>query len=344
VRADDAARALATLLEARVEVLVRRVSASSAPFDGGVAVVLAPPDDAKLARGVVVEVEGALAVALIALAVKRPATRIGESARDAAPAIAGAFAAIVAAVARRVHTVAPLRVLAAGPSAPIARDVANLDADRIALDLTVVVDDDAHLARISVARSLAVVAPLAPWNARALAALGDAPLELAVVACATTAAASEVAALDRGDAWMPGVWPLARAGDSWSGPVALAAADGDSGIAADLGADGRLVLRGEVTPLEGSGETMDDSKNAALTDTLGDVPVVVRVEIGAASMRAREWAALSRGDVIALGRRIAEPVVLRVGGVAVARGELVEIDGEVGVRIVERLDAKETTQ
>jgi flagellar motor switch/type III secretory pathway protein FliN len=40
---------------------------------------------------------------------------------------------------------------------------------------------------------------------------------------------------------------------------------------------------------------------------------------------------------VALGRRIGDPVVLRVGGVAVARGDLVEIDGEVGVRIVERL-------
>ncbi len=75
---------------------------------------------------------------------------------------------------------------------------------------------------------------------------------------------------------------------------------------------------------------------AAMSQAMGDVPVVVRVEIGAAEMRAREWAALGKGDVIALGTRIAEPVVLRVGGIEVARGELVEIDGEVGVRILSR--------
>jgi flagellar motor switch/type III secretory pathway protein FliN len=34
---------------------------------------------------------------------------------------------------------------------------------------------------------------------------------------------------------------------------------------------------------------------------------------------------------------VGEAVIVRVGGVAVARGELVEIDGEVGVRIVERI-------
>ena len=75
----------------------------------------------------------------------------------------------------------------------------------------------------------------------------------------------------------------------------------------------------------------------ALVATLGDVPVLVRVEIGEAVLPAREWAALGRGDVIALRRPVGHPVVLRVEGVPLARGELVEIDGEVGVRISERL-------
>jgi flagellar motor switch/type III secretory pathway protein FliN len=34
---------------------------------------------------------------------------------------------------------------------------------------------------------------------------------------------------------------------------------------------------------------------------------------------------------------VGEAVLIRVGGVPVARGDLVEVDGEVGVRIVERL-------
>jgi flagellar motor switch/type III secretory pathway protein FliN len=44
-----------------------------------------------------------------------------------------------------------------------------------------------------------------------------------------------------------------------------------------------------------------------------------------------------QGDVLGLGRRIGEPVVLRVGGLAIARGDLVEIEGEVGVRVIERI-------
>ena len=86
----------------------------------------------------------------------------------------------------------------------------------------------------------------------------------------------------------------------------------------------------------------DQAKSGALVEAVGEVPVVVRVEIGVAEMRAREWAALGRGDVIALGRKIGEPVTLRVGGVAVAKGELVEIEGEVGVRILGRAGASDT--
>mgnify|MGYP000459228911 CR=1 FL=1 len=47
-------------------------------------------------------------------------------------------------------------------------------------------------------------------------------------------------------------------------------------------------------------------------------------------------AGASVGDVITLARRVGEPVVLRVAGVEVARGELVEVEGEVGVRITQK--------
>ncbi len=74
----------------------------------------------------------------------------------------------------------------------------------------------------------------------------------------------------------------------------------------------------------------------ALAQSIGETPVVVRVEVGSAQMSAREWAQVGAGDVIALGKRIGENVVLRVGGVEVARGELVDLEGEIGVRIVAR--------
>jgi flagellar motor switch/type III secretory pathway protein FliN len=76
-----------------------------------------------------------------------------------------------------------------------------------------------------------------------------------------------------------------------------------------------------------------------LVGAIGDVPVVVRVEVGEATLPAREWASLHRGDVLSLGRRLGAHVVLRVGPIAVARGELVDLEGELGVRIVDRIGA-----
>ena len=105
-----------------------------------------------------------------------------------------------------------------------------------------------------------------------------------------------------------------------------------------LSRDGKIVIRGgSVQLLPDTGELMSDPEKPepSLTDAVLDSPVVVRVEIGAVTMTAREWAELGPGDVIESGRRIAEPVVLRVGGREVARGELVNLEGELGVRIRE---------
>ena len=108
----------------------------------------------------------------------------------------------------------------------------------------------------------------------------------------------------------------------------------ERGIRVDLRPDGRLVVRDTTearltvepnTPSQNEGET--------LTDVLLETPVVVRVELGAVSMSAREWARLGTGDVIETAQRIAEPVVLRIAGREVGRGELVNVDGQVGVRI-----------
>jgi flagellar motor switch/type III secretory pathway protein FliN len=64
--------------------------------------------------------------------------------------------------------------------------------------------------------------------------------------------------------------------------------------------------------------------------------VSVRVEIATAMMTAREWASLGPGAVVQLGQRVGNPVTIRVGGIAIASGELIDIDGEVGVRILSR--------
>jgi flagellar motor switch/type III secretory pathway protein FliN len=289
------------------------------------------------------EAEGPLAATIAARAIKRPPPLVVGSGGARSSGVAGALAAVVAAVARRAHGQSPLRVDAAGAATALESELLRTDPDLIAVALTVLVADDAFVARLIVSPEHLAVVPGPSWDSGTLALLGSTPLSIPVVACATTSTVAEFATLRHGDVFLPGTWPLSLSPDGLSGPVFLSPQAYSAGIPARLGDGGRIVLGGGLEPLLAAEADMAEiDENGALLTAIGDVPVVVRVEIGEASMTAREWASLGRGDVVALGSRIGEHVLLRVGGLPVARGDLVEIDGEVGVRIVERLGVGQT--
>jgi type III secretion protein Q len=69
-------------------------------------------------------------------------------------------------------------------------------------------------------------------------------------------------------------------------------------------------------------------------DSPPPLPVEVEVELTRLRLALSELAALKPGALLALHVSSADPVVLRVGDRAVARAELVQIDGEVGARIL----------
>jgi len=66
-----------------------------------------------------------------------------------------------------------------------------------------------------------------------------------------------------------------------------------------------------------------------------DVPVELAVELGRTRMTIRETMALTPGSVVVLDRTAGEPVDLLVNGKRIARGEVVAIDEEFGLRITE---------
>ena len=70
---------------------------------------------------------------------------------------------------------------------------------------------------------------------------------------------------------------------------------------------------------------------------LASAPVEVIAEIGRIPMRGDEVMGLANGTVVALGERRRDMVTLRVGGRVWARGELVNVDDQLGVRITEIL-------
>src|SRR4051794_22074926 len=73
----------------------------------------------------------------------------------------------------------------------------------------------------------------------------------------------------------------------------------------------------------------------AQLERLHDVPVELVVEIGRTKMTIRETLALGPGSIVTLDRTAGEPVDLLVNGKPVARGEVVVIDGEFGLRVTE---------
>ncbi len=68
---------------------------------------------------------------------------------------------------------------------------------------------------------------------------------------------------------------------------------------------------------------------------LSAVPVDLSVEMGRTKMTVGETLELRHGSIIALDRMAGEPVDLLVNGTPIARGEVVVIDEQFGLRITD---------
>jgi flagellar motor switch protein FliN/FliY len=75
--------------------------------------------------------------------------------------------------------------------------------------------------------------------------------------------------------------------------------------------------------------------SAADLTRLHAVPVELAVEIGRTRMTIGDALALGPGSIIGLNRMAGEPVDLLVNGRPIARGEVVVIDEEFGLRVTE---------
>jgi len=70
-------------------------------------------------------------------------------------------------------------------------------------------------------------------------------------------------------------------------------------------------------------------------DALLDIPVTLAVEIGRSKVPIKQLVSLSQGSVIELDREASEPLDLLVNGKLMARGEVVVVDGQFGLRLVD---------
>lgn len=278
-----------------------------------------------------VEAEPALAT-FLASRVLRRSEPLTDPRKPLSPALAGLLAALCVEIARRCGARAPLRLVEEPlqlTGAPALADEATL------VDATVILEGRPFSVRVLVLLGIGFCPEEPP-----LSALGPLLLELPLVVASLTLERSELSALEVGAALLPP--PEAALTPNGLGRGVLASALSERGIAVEIRADGRLVV-GEVVDarLNVEREKPGQTDGETLTDVLLEAPLVVRIELGAVSMTAREWAGLGPGDVIETAQRIAAPVVLRVAGREVGRGELVNVDGQVGVRI-QKLFGEET--
>ncbi|AEP13534.1 type III secretion system cytoplasmic ring protein SctQ [Chloracidobacterium thermophilum] len=101
----------------------------------------------------------------------------------------------------------------------------------------------------------------------------------------------------------------------------------------------RLTIQDIVPtlPMLSSEETSMPTEETATPPavSLDDLAVTVRIELAARRLRLEEVAQLRTGYVLELGCKPTDPVTLTIDGRPIARGELVDVEGRLGVRITQ---------
>ena len=109
---------------------------------------------------------------------------------------------------------------------------------------------------------------------------------------------------------------------------------GEKAEAAAGEADHRAIESTSST-LPASADSASADPRTDTLDLLMDVRLAVSMRFGSRRLLLREVLDLSPGAVVELDRRIQEPVDLLLDGRLVARGEVVVIDGNYGLRVSE---------
>jgi type III secretion protein Q len=333
------AGALSDLLGERVSVRVSSLSVEAedvAPAYTS-SLMFATSDDEVRVR---IDLDRQLGRALVSRVVGRPGG-LGDLRAANPPEIDAALLAVISAVARRAHGSGE----ALHPVGPGSWSRAPGER-HLAVRASVMIGGDAYGVNAAVLMRKPYTAAPASAIDR-LSSLGELPISFPVVIAVASVKAGDIYGIAPGDVFLPGAGWTARASAGagtkrLTGQVMLLAPGQGRGIAGTLGESGEIVVVGVKATSEDAEAMMTNSDRGdqtATSEVILDAPLVVRVELGAVTLAAREWAALGSGDVIALAKRVSEPVVLRIGGLEVARGELVDIEGELGVRIRERIPA-----
>lgn len=116
---------------------------------------------------------------------------------------------------------------------------------------------------------------------------------------------------------------------------------GKAWLAANASLLASLSTREETEPARGRPAVSPTKKPAPTMDLLLEVELPVGVSFGRAQMRLKDAVKLTTGSIVELNRSITEPVEVLVNNCVIARGEVVVVEGNYGVRIQQIVSREE---
>lgn len=106
---------------------------------------------------------------------------------------------------------------------------------------------------------------------------------------------------------------------------------------ADMGTDEQDLAEASIEPQQAPVARSVVARTATM-DRVLDVPLAVTIRFGQRHLTLRELLELATGSLLELDRQVEEPVDLMLGERVIARGEVVIVDGNYGMRVTEVLE------
>lgn len=113
--------------------------------------------------------------------------------------------------------------------------------------------------------------------------------------------------------------------------------DNLSGTSSPAGAESAAVLAEAALSDPGTDLSFASGPgtDSATIERVIDVPLTVTLRFGQRHMTVRELLELNTGSLVELDQQVEEPVYLMLGERVIARGEVVIVDGNYGMRVLE---------
>lgn len=300
-----------------------------------VAALIEPARGARIA----VEIDPRLAACAIDRALGGSA---GDTIGEPAGPLTDAERGVLAYVCARALAGSGWRLLSIVTS-PAALLAAVGDAGSIAWPATVAIGPDAGVIRAWIPETALGTAPQPRPVSRATAGL---PLTLTATVGHASLARADFASLRPGDVLIPDACTVRSTPETggFTGEALLRVAGARRTTwrctLDERGLTVKTIERTEEPPMSQGQKRTDPDPNPSVEVTTsinalaGDAPIELSLEIARFSVPLEDLGSLRAGEVVTTGRAIGSDVVLRAGDRVIATGELVDVDGEVGVRLL----------